>query len=117
MLWSTAGPGGEIEVSNSALVLPGDRLLLSNWEESMMLRVSKESARFTVQQVWRSNRLRNTNGPTIYGGGFLYGFAGSILLCVNAETQEIAWRERTGAGTLIAGRERDVPPDVGLLLA
>jgi outer membrane protein assembly factor BamB len=102
VLWSAAGPGGNIEVSNSAVVLPGDRLLLSNWEESMMIRVSKENGGFSTREIWRSNRLRNTNGPTIHRGGFLYGFAGPILLCMNADTQEIVWRERTGAGTLIA---------------
>jgi outer membrane protein assembly factor BamB len=106
VLWSAAGPGGNIEVSNSALVLPGDRVLLSNWEESMMLGVSRDGAGFTVREIWRSNRLRNSNGPTVYRGGFLYGFAGPILVCMNAETQEIAWRERTGAGSLIAVGDR-----------
>lgn len=102
VLWSGPGPGGNIEVSNSAVILPGDRLLLSNWEESMMLRVSRDAAELSARELWRSNRLRNTNGPTIYRDGFLYGFAGPILVCVNADTQEIVWRERTGAGTLIA---------------
>jgi outer membrane protein assembly factor BamB len=54
-----------------------------------------------ARQLWRSNRLRNANGPTIYRDGHLYGFAGAILVCVDAETQEIKWRERTGAGTLM----------------
>ncbi len=102
VLWSAPGTGGNIEVSNSAVVLPGDRLLLSNWEESMVLRVSRGATGVTASEVWRSNRLRNTNGPTIYRDGFLYGFAGAILVCINAETQQIAWRERTGAGTVIA---------------
>jgi outer membrane protein assembly factor BamB len=102
VLWSAPGPGGNIEVSNSALVLPGDRLLMSNWEESVMLKVENSGKGLAARQLWRSNRLRNANGPTIYRDGHLYGFAGAILLCVDAETQEIKWRERTGAGTLIA---------------
>jgi outer membrane protein assembly factor BamB len=100
ILWSAPGPGGG-EVSNSALVLPGDRLLLSNWDESVMLRVEMGAKELAARQLWRSNRLRNANGPTIYRDGHLYGFAGPILLCVDAETQEIKWRERTGAGTLM----------------
>ena len=102
VLWDAPGTGGTIEVSNSAVMLPGDRLLLSNWEESIMLRISKNAAGWSAREAWRSNRLRNTNGPTIYRDGFLYGFAGNILVRMNADTQEITWRERTGAGTLIA---------------
>jgi outer membrane protein assembly factor BamB len=101
VLWSAPGPGGSIEVSNSALVLPGNRLLLSNWEQSVMLGISYGDGVFSTREIWRSPRLRNSNGPTIYRDGFLYGFAGSILVCMNADTQEVRWRERTGAGTLI----------------
>jgi hypothetical protein len=68
----------------------------------MMVRVSKDQKGWSARKLWRSNRLRNTNGPTIYRDGFLYGFAGDILVCVNADPQEITWRERTGPGTLIA---------------
>jgi outer membrane protein assembly factor BamB len=106
VLWSAPGPGGNAEVSNSAVVLPGDRLLLSTWEESVVLRLSREGGSIAAREAWRSNRLRNSNGPTIYRNGFLYGFAGPILLCVNAETQEVTWRERTGAGSLIAVGEQ-----------
>ncbi|HYE87806.1 MAG TPA: PQQ-binding-like beta-propeller repeat protein [Vicinamibacterales bacterium] len=101
VLWSAPGPGGTIEVSNSAHVLPGDRLLVSNWEESTLMQVVKNGTGFDAKQVWRSNRLRNANGPIIYRDGHLYGFAGSILVCVNVDSQEIMWRERTGAGTVM----------------
>jgi outer membrane protein assembly factor BamB len=102
VLWSAPGPGGNIEVSNSPLVLPGDRLLLSNWEESQMLLVQKGDDGFTARELWRTNRLRHANGPTIYRDGHLYGFSGAILVCMDAETQDIKWRERTGAGSVMA---------------
>ena len=102
VLWNAPGPGGNIEVSNSALALPGERLLLSNWEESVMIGISRRDGAFSAREIWRSPRLRASNGPTIYRGGFLYGFAGPMLICMNAETAEVRWRERTGAGTLIA---------------
>jgi outer membrane protein assembly factor BamB len=102
VLWSAPGPGGNIEVSNSVIVLPGDRLLMNNWEGSSMVKVEAKGSAMTARQLWRSNRLRNANGPTIYRDGHLYGFAGAILVCIDAETQEIKWRERTGAGTLMA---------------
>jgi hypothetical protein len=31
----------------------------------------------------------------------LYGFAGPILVCLDAATGEVRWRERTGEGTLV----------------
>lgn len=102
VLWDAPATGGNTEVSNSAVILPDDRLLLSSWDESMMVRVSRNQNAWSARELWRSNRLRNTNGPTIYRDGYLYGFAGNILICLNAESQEITWRERTGAGTLIA---------------
>jgi outer membrane protein assembly factor BamB len=101
LLWSAPGPGGTIEIANSALALPGDRLLLSSWEQSVMLGISSRDGVFSTREIWRSPRLRGSNGPTIYRNGFLYGFAGSMLICMNADTQEVRWRERTGAGTLI----------------
>jgi outer membrane protein assembly factor BamB len=102
VLWSASGPGGNIEVANSALALPGDRLLVSNWEESVMIGISRRDGAFSAREIWRSPRLRASNGPTIYRDGFLYGFAGPMLICMNAETADVRWRERTGAGTLIA---------------
>jgi outer membrane protein assembly factor BamB len=106
VLWSAPGTGGEIEVSNSAVLLPGDRLLLSNWEQSMLLAVTNREGTLSARELWRSPRLRATNGPTVYRDGFLYGFAGPMLLCVNADTTDVVWRERSGAGTLIAVGDR-----------
>lgn len=102
VLWSAPGTGGTAEVSNSVHVLPGDRVLFNNWEGSTLIRVAIEGSTLAAREVWKSNRLRNANGPVIYRDGFLYGFAGPILQCVNADTQEVVWRERTGAGTIMA---------------
>ncbi len=101
VLWSAAGTGGDVEVSNSAIVLPGDRVLISNWVESMLIEVSPSGGAFTARPIWRSNLLRSSNGPTQHRNGFLYGFAGNILVCMDLATQQIRWRERTGAGTVI----------------
>ena len=101
VLWTVPGPRGNIEISNSAILLPGNRLLVSNWEESMLLAIEARQGAFAARELWRSPRLRNSNGPTVHRDGLLYGFAGSILVCVNAQTTEVVWQERTGPGTLI----------------
>jgi outer membrane protein assembly factor BamB len=101
LIWRAAGPGGSVEVANSPVILPGDRVLLTYWQESVMLKVSRTGGTLTAAEVWRSPMLRGANGPTIYRDGFLYGFAGAQLVCVQADTGAVRWRERTGAGTLV----------------
>ena len=102
VLWTAPGPGSQGEVANSPLVLPGDRVLVSNWDQSVLFGVSRTDGQFTTREIWRSPRLRASNGPTIYLNGALYGFSGAFLTGVNADTGEERWRERSGAGTVIA---------------
>ena len=101
LLWTHAGPGGSIEVANSPVVLPDDRVLLTFWEDSMVIKISRREGALSAAEVWRSPRLRGFNGPTIFREGFLYGFAGSQLVCLDAATGEVRWREKTGEGTLV----------------
>ena len=102
LLWSAPSIGGRIELANSPMLLPDGRVLLSGWDQSLMLQVSRDAGAFTVRELWRSPRLRGSNGPVIHRDGFLYGFAGPQLICMDAATADVRWRERTGAGTLIA---------------
>ena len=102
LLWSAPSIGGRSELANSPMPLPGGRVLVTGWDQSLMLQVSRDAGAFTVRELWRSPRLRGSNGPVIHRDGFLYGFAGPQLICMDAATAEVRWRERTGAGTLIA---------------
>jgi outer membrane protein assembly factor BamB len=101
LLWSHTGPGGSIEAANSPIVLPDDRVLLTFWEEAMLIKISRRDAALSAAEVWRSPRLRGFNGPTLFRDGFLYGFAGPQLVCLDAATGEVRWREKTGEGTLV----------------
>jgi outer membrane protein assembly factor BamB len=101
LLWSVSGPGTSIEVSNSPLVLPGDRILLTFWEQSRLIKIDRKGDGLSASEIWQSPRLRAFNGPTIYRDGFLFGFAGPQLICLDAATGDVRWRERTGEGTLV----------------
>jgi outer membrane protein assembly factor BamB len=101
LLWTHAGPGGSIEVANSPVVLPDDRILLTFWQESMLIKITRREDALSAAQVWRTPRLRGFNGPTIFRDGFLFGFSGPQLVCVDASTGEVRWREKTGEGTLV----------------
>ena len=102
LLWRAASTNGEPEVTNPPIVLPGDRVLVGDFEQSVMIGVTRSNGAFTTREIWRSQRLRANNGPILYRDGHLYGFVGPQLICVNADTGDVKWRERTGPGTLIA---------------
>jgi outer membrane protein assembly factor BamB len=101
VMWSLAGPDPADVVSNSPIVLPGDRLLYGTWNHSVLARITRQGDAFTAAEVWRSTRLRAYNGPTLHRDGFLYTFTGPQLICSDVETGAIKWQERTGAGTLM----------------
>ena len=101
LLWTTKGSSPGEEVGNPPIVLPNDRVLATFWGEALMLRITRQGDTFSAAEVWRSPRLRNAHAPTVYHDGHLYGFAGTFLLCVDAATGEIKWRERTYEGTLV----------------
>ncbi len=100
-LWSVAGPGAQEEINNSPIVLPDDRVLLTFWGEAVMLKVAAQNGVLTASELWRSPRLRGSHGPTIYRDHFLYGFSGAMLLCLDAKTGDVRWRQRTEEGSLI----------------
>ena len=101
VIWSIAGLGPDQALSNPPIVLPNDRVLYSSWEQSVLLRVTTSGATQQASEVWRSTRLRSYNGPTVHRDGSLFAFAGPFLVCADAATGEIRWRERIGDGTLI----------------
>ena len=103
VLWSTALAGPAVDLANSPIVIDGDRVLVLFWEDARLLRVRRNGGKaWSVDEVWRTPRLRGAFGPVVFRDGFFYGFAGEFLTCLNAETTDVAWRERFGAGRLIA---------------
>lgn len=101
LLWTTKGSSPGEEVGNPPIIIPGDRVLVTFWGEAMMLKISREGDTFSASELWRSPRLRNAHAPTVYRDGHLYGFAGTYLLCVDAATGDVKWRERTYEGSLV----------------
>ncbi|MGH7494490.1 MAG: PQQ-binding-like beta-propeller repeat protein [bacterium] len=71
-----------------------NRIMLMSNNESMLVEVSKEGDAFQTRELWKSRELKQTLAPTVYHEGYLYGFSGRFLTCVNATTGEKAWRSR-----------------------
>jgi outer membrane protein assembly factor BamB len=101
LLWTMIGPDPTDITSNPLLVIPGDRVLYSTWNLSVMGKVTRSCESFAAREVWRSPRVRAYNRPAIYRDGLLYTFTGPQLLCIDAATGDVKWHERVGAGTLM----------------
>ena len=98
--WSHALAEPE-EPTRAPLPLPGDRVLVSRGTSSLLLAVRRDGASWKTAEAWRSPRLKGGLGPTVHEAGSLFGVSGQYLLCLDAATGEVRWREKTNAGTLI----------------
>ena len=100
VLWSHALAEAE-EPSRAPLPLPGGRVLVSRFVDTALVRVGREGASWTSAEVWRTPRLKGTYSPNVHEGGFVFGFSGQHLLCVDTASGETRWRQKTNPGTLI----------------
>jgi outer membrane protein assembly factor BamB len=89
------------EPTRSPLPLPNGRVLLSRYVGAILLEVGNTAEGLKAKEVWRSPRLKNSYSPNVAQDGFLYGFSGQFLVCVDAASGEQRWRQKVNAGTLI----------------
>ncbi|MEM1068653.1 MAG: alcohol dehydrogenase, partial [Planctomycetota bacterium] len=47
-----------------------------------------------TETIWTSRKLRPYFNDLVYHDGFVYGFNGSILTCLDASSGEPSWRKR-----------------------
>ncbi len=106
VLWTHQHTEGDDRgfLSAQPVQVGGGGILLTDGRESTLFQVTKNGEGYTVEEAWRSRALRSQSNfatPVPYEG-YLYGFAGSFLTCVDAATGEIAWRSRPpGLGNLV----------------
>jgi hypothetical protein len=85
---------------------------------AVVLELSKEGDRFTVREVWRTNRMKNRQSSSVLHDGFIYGLDEGILACLDASTGELKWKGgRYGHGqVLLAGNRLIVTTEEGELV-
>ncbi len=71
-----------------------DSIFLRPANEGLMLRVSREGETYHFKESWKSSELKNTSNVTVYHKGYLYGFSGRFLTCIDAKTGARMWRSR-----------------------
>ena len=100
VLWSHPSPN-EPEPSRSPLVLPDGRVLVPSWNEAALVAVTREGGAFKAAEVWRKPVIKSTYSPTVFHDGHLYGFSGAYLVCVDAASGDVRWKQKVYSGSLI----------------
>ena len=84
--------------SGQAVVLDGDRILVSRWSATSLVRVEQTDSGLAAERVWTSRGLGNTYAVPVRHGEYLYGFNRRFLSCVELATGETAWKSRQPGG-------------------
>ena len=71
-------------------VLDDERFLIKYGRGARLYRATENG----VEEVWQTRAFGNTYALPVLVGDHFYGFSGSVLTCVDAETGEIVWRSR-----------------------
>ncbi len=77
-----------------ALGLGDDRILLTFSNEAVLYRLTHDG----LEELWRSTSLKGSTAIPVSHDGFLYGFNGRFLSCVDVETGELIWKSRRPGG-------------------
>ncbi|MCP4899563.1 MAG: PQQ-binding-like beta-propeller repeat protein [bacterium] len=92
-LWQLKHEGGD-EAANPIPAGDNRFFIRHARRRGMLLEVLREGSGFAAREVWVSTDLKNTDSPTTYRDGYLYGMSGPFLTCVDAKTGERKWRSR-----------------------
>jgi hypothetical protein len=89
--------------------LLGEDHLLVNWDSGLLyLRLRNTDAKWQVESVWTSNRMKPSFNEFAVHKGYVYGLDDGILACVNLETGQRVWkRGRYGFGQMLLLPEID----------
>jgi outer membrane protein assembly factor BamB len=80
--------------ASQPLLVGANRIFLSTGygTGAALIEVSRGDGRFSVREVWRTNRMKNQFTSSVLHDGFIYGLDESILACLDASTGELKWK-------------------------
>ncbi len=99
LLWSLDSPETE---PDRLLPIPGGRVFSPLYQNGgWMVAVERDSEGWTARELWLQPSVRRSHGVPVYHDGAIYAFQTSLLLCLDAETGDVLWRERVYDGNVI----------------
>ncbi len=104
VLWKHPHTEGDDRGFGSAQPVPVGEggILLTDGPESALFQVRKNAEGYTVKEAWRSRALRGGFAVPVPYEGYLYGYSGNFLTCVDAATGVMVWKSRPpGQGDLV----------------
>jgi outer membrane protein assembly factor BamB len=112
LLWKNTWPGIGIV---QPLPTPTGDLVISQVDDAAfplgirLLAVARGNGEWTVTERWTSTSLKTSFSPAVAQDGYLYGFDGRILACVDLEDGQRKWKGgRYGSGQLLLLADQDL---------
>jgi outer membrane protein assembly factor BamB len=80
--------------ASQPLLLGNDRVFVSTGygNGAAAIELTQSGGRFSVRELWRTNRMKNQFTSSLLHEGFIYGLDESILACIDAATGELKWK-------------------------
>jgi outer membrane protein assembly factor BamB len=86
------------------IFIPPDKVFISSGYNvgAAVLRMKVANGSVKIEELWKSQVMRNHFASSVLVGDYLYGFDEATLKCININTQEEKWGKRgLGKGSLI----------------
>jgi outer membrane protein assembly factor BamB len=78
------------------VVLDGDRVFISSASGAAVYHVAKSDDKWSVDEVWKTTRMKCGYSCPIAYQGYVYGIDENILACVDPADGKRMWKERQG---------------------
>lgn len=107
VLWQKEVPGFPmalpLQINDTEILIGSSRTATRRWQ------VTKNKGTWSVHEVWSSNGLKPYFNGFVVHEGFVFGFDGSILSCIDLETGERRWKGgRYGHGQMLLLPDQDL---------
>lgn len=107
-LWRFDWPGTQARVGQP-LLLGEDRLLVtaSYGAGSFLLKIHRREGAWSVEELWKSKKLKTKFSSAVTRGDFAYGLDEGIMACIDLKTGKRVWKDgryRFGQQLLVGDR-------------
>ena len=104
LLWDFPWVTPTVPNMSQPIVLDANQIFLSSGygHGAALIAVTQAAGQFAVDEVWRTNRMKNRFSSSVLHEGHIYGLDEAILACIDAATGELKWKGgRYGYGQLL----------------
>lgn len=102
VLWKLPIPGVMTQIIQPALVNENDLLISAGYTKGMKrVAIKNESDGWTIKESWASDVLIQNYNDFVVHKGYVYGFEGTCLACVDIEKGNRVWRGGRYGGQII----------------